>query len=153
MFKWIKRFFGEMDHAEFKALPRVCDIPMPEVKPPKPEKDISEPVFAIVECMKKYPSRWKLKDDRFKGLGRIYTVMDIKTGLVIVQYVSYHAGYGEYHKTTIDNIKLTNDEEDLLRQSLITLSNMKEFRFKSMKELGSKRRDIIERKRLMEIYK
>jgi hypothetical protein len=52
-------------------------------------KDISEPVLAIVECMKKYPSRFKLKAESTVtelqlSVVSTYTVTDLKTKQEIV---------------------------------------------------------------------
>lgn len=42
--------------------------------------DISEPVFAIVECMKKYPSRFKARYiDEPELNRRVYKIVDVKT--------------------------------------------------------------------------
>ncbi len=57
---WWKSLFREPDVANF-GLPKVtCDVPMPEVKPLKPEKDISEPVLSFIEVYKVNPKRFKV---------------------------------------------------------------------------------------------
>lgn len=58
---WFKQLFGIEDKMETDqwGLPKVtCDIPMPRVKQPK-GKDISEPVFAMLNTWKQNPKRFK----------------------------------------------------------------------------------------------
>lgn len=57
---WFKRLFGIGDKMETDnwGLPKVsCDIPMPKVKPLK-GKNISEPVFAMLNTWKQNPKRF-----------------------------------------------------------------------------------------------
>lgn len=60
---WFKELFGVGDKSpcDEHGLPYVKDIvPMPKVKPCKPEKDISEPVYAMLNAWKQNPKRFKL---------------------------------------------------------------------------------------------
>lgn len=57
---WWKSLFQEPDLST-SGLPKVtCDVPMPEVKPLKSEKDISEPVLSFIEVYKANPKRFKV---------------------------------------------------------------------------------------------
>lgn len=58
---WWNNLFQEPDLST-SGLPKVtCDVPMPKVKTPKPEKDISEPVLSFIEAYKANPKRFKVK--------------------------------------------------------------------------------------------
>lgn len=60
---WWKSLFsgsGETDQLGFPVLKSEDIPPMPEVKPPKPGKDISEPVLSFVEVYKANPKRFKV---------------------------------------------------------------------------------------------
>lgn len=61
---WWKSLFsgsGETDELGFPVLKREDILPMPEVKPPKPEKEISEPVLSFIEVYKANPKRFKVR--------------------------------------------------------------------------------------------
>lgn len=63
MINWFEKLFGNGDNipCDENGLPYVKDIvPMPKVKPCKPEKDISEPVYAMLNAWKQNPKRFKL---------------------------------------------------------------------------------------------
>lgn len=60
---WWKSLFSgssETDELGFPVLKREDIPPMPEVKPPKPENDISEPVLSFIEVYKANPKRFKV---------------------------------------------------------------------------------------------
>lgn len=113
---WFKQLFGIGDKMEtdYNGLPLVKDFfPMPEVKPCKPEKNISEPVYAIVEAMQKYPSRFKVKFNEELSKNRevtIYCVTDIKTKQKVTCSTFYF--YGRKYKFSWD--WLTDDEMKFL---------------------------------------
>ena len=124
---------------------------MPEVKPPKPEKDISEPVFAIVECMKKYPGRWKTK-----RVSDTYTTTDLKTGesFTAVRLVGGSGGYyfsaGSRSNLMVTQPKwLTQDEWDLL---ICEIRDSIDAKYARLRAINKIRQDK-ERQRVMEIYK
>lgn len=66
---WFKRIFCSQDdfngHVDQWGLPSVENIaPMPKVKPPKADKDISEPVLAMLNAWKDSPKMFKLNLDK-----------------------------------------------------------------------------------------
>lgn len=57
---WWNSLFQE-PNLSTSGLPKVnSDTPIPKVKPPKTEKDISEPVLSFIEVYKANPKRFKL---------------------------------------------------------------------------------------------
>lgn len=59
---WWKSLFsgsGETDELGFPVMKREDILPTPKVKPCKPEKDISEPVFTMINIFKDNPKRFK----------------------------------------------------------------------------------------------
>lgn len=118
------------------------------------EKDICEPVWAIIECMKKYPSRWKVHKVDVMN----YTVTDIKTSEVFLvgkisvadevraMKLGRSTGSGYYIK---DRKWLTLDEEKLLIKSFKEIEHIKMDRIKSIGAVAYNK----DRSRLMEIYK
>lgn len=93
---WFSDLFKTKDVVIDSGLPKVSKYPpMPSVKPCKPEKDISEPVYAIVKAMQERPSSFKVRysTDIQGRLGYpivTYTCKDLKTN----QEVNITAGYG-----------------------------------------------------------
>lgn len=79
-----------------------CNVPMPSVKLPKPEKDISEPVISFVECVRNNPQRF-----RFKGL----KILDKKTGTWFSSKYYYSDVYQTYEQFIVyRSLKNTNTE-------------------------------------------
>ena len=109
--------------------------PMPEVKPPKPEKNISEPVFAIVECMKKYPSRFKAKyTDETEPHVRIYKITDVKTKQTLeIRHGWYSRGGWDYSWQW-----LTRDERSILEDTFHEINNLKKDRMHSIQRAKMK---------------
>lgn len=142
MISWFNKLFEqEKVETDSFGLPRVDNlVPMPKVKPPKPERDISEPVYAIAECMKKYPSRFKIRypesGSKYAGQG-LLQVKDVKTKDVAVVAHGYR-GYltiGEWSWLTVDEV-------DYLERVLVKIEAIKQ-----------KRKDLIKRAKYKEIYK
>ncbi|RYY51301.1 MAG: hypothetical protein EOO06_00810 [Chitinophagaceae bacterium] len=149
MINWIKELFHTdelpKDHNRLPLV--ICEIPMPEVKPTKPETgvppDISEPVLAIVECMKKYPSRFKLTDVEYNYFcdhwWQKFTVSDVKTGQMIIVR-DQHSMYKDELSSSWN--WLTQDELALLKVA-----------FQEMLEIKTKRMHSIQRAKMKGIYK
>lgn len=111
------------------------------VDPQTQAKDISEPVYAIIRTMQKYPSRFKFKYNHPLSKGRDFTIFnatDVKTGEKVV-YSSYYF-YGKKYKLSWQ--WLTKDEEEILCEEGLKLYNEKIERMKSF-----------ERERMKRIYK
>lgn len=144
-------------------------LPMSEIKPPKPEKDISEPVLSFVECVRANRKRFVL--DSSTSIGRdttwrphsnkAYRVYDKKfdRGWIIVGEVySYSNSMGWYHEWEEEPYFeqpefLTGDEKFYLIRELNLIADG----WKDRKEIYYKqrhnRRLRDERNRLKELYK
>jgi len=121
--------------------PRMTEYPpMPEVKPPKPEKNISKPVFAIVECMKKYPSRFKIVSDETEQCGvnnrDKVRVRDVKTNQEIFVHIVPRIWESWSWQW------LTRDEKDFLKEA-----------FENMIQVKKDRMHSIQRAKMKGIYK
>lgn len=136
MFKWISSLFT----AEPLQTARPDGVPpMPEVKPLKeePKKDISEPVYAIVEAMRKYPSRFKVKFDEELSKNRefsMFNVEDVNTGQKVI-YSRYYF-YGQNHRFSWD--WLTGDEVKFLGEEGLKMYEKKLERKKSFQRARMK---------------
>lgn len=154
---WFKKLFGIGDKMEtgYNGLPKVsCNIPMPEVKPCKPEKNISEPVHGIVKNMLEHPQRWKVKSEHtYSGHVHVstHTVTDTKTSEVFTSTKSnwFIGGIYEDEPQVSNLLWATKDEIDLLKETLGTIHNLK---WKRVLRLSEHKKSK-ERLRLLEIYK
>ena len=130
MFKWIKSLFTgtDLDNAGWD-------------KEDKPKKDISEPVLMIVEVMRNYPSRFKIKFDAALSTQTgttLYLVRDLKTKQsIVVGRRSYYTN--RFH---IPWEWLTNDERTLLSDEGELMQNKKMVR-----------KNRLARARMKELYK
>ena len=60
---WFKRIFCSQEgfNVHANGLPDVSvSTPMPKVKPPKADKNISEPIISFVKCVQENPKRFKV---------------------------------------------------------------------------------------------
>lgn len=90
----------------------------------EPKKDISEPVFAIVEAMSKYPSRFKVVFDENLSKNQefsMFHVTDTKTGYKVI-YSTYYF-YGRNHKFSWN--WLTEDEQKFLGEEGVKMYEKK----------------------------
>ena len=104
------------------------------------EKDISEPVLAIVECMKKYPSRFKLDNLETKSdvysWSKEWTVSDVKTGQVIK--VTHECNMYSRHGLESSWKWLTEDELALLKDTFQGIGKIKTQRMYSIQRAKMK---------------
>lgn len=101
------------------------------------KKDISEPVYAIVEVMRKYPSRFKVKFDDELSKNRefsMFNVKDVKTGQKVI-YSTYYF-YGQNHCFSWD--WLTGDEVKFLGEEGLKMYEKKLERKKSFQRARMK---------------
>lgn len=145
---------------------------MPEVKPPKAEKDISEPVLSFVKCVLKNPKRFKviydfehyeyvvnkgLMEKDKKPTTYVYSLTDMKTGesWVITKDRSYFSCYPvELEAThTINPEWLTEDEREYLIESIKVIFHNRKDRKLKLEQIRKERRIRDERNRLKDIYK
>lgn len=149
---WWESLFREPDVANF-GLPKVtCDVPMPEVKPTKQEKDISEPVLSFLEVYKANPKRFRVKKEYSQegdwSYTYKYTLYDSKENKTFSVYKIHHYGYCQPTDwTTITNTKWATQEE--IQLVYHTISDERLARYKMIQALRSK----VQREHLTKLYK
>lgn len=143
---WFKDLFTTKDVVTDSGLPKVSNIqPMPTVKPCKPEKEISEPVYAIVKAMQERPSTFKsVTTKHASDLSYSYTVKDIKTGqsLTVASETRLWWADGYIIRYMYSWAWLTEDEGELLHTTFVEINKKK-----------MERKSNIERARMKGIYK
>lgn len=178
---WFKQLLGISDKMEtdYNGLPKVtCNIPMPKVKPPKADKDISEPILSFVKCVQENPKRFRIISDyshnRFMCYQSgtkppplpelpqdyFYILKDLKTneswslyGGDGVRVMCYSTNtYRDEGKHTSNPEWLTRDERVYLINSIKTIFKNREGRKERVTQLRKERRVRDERNRLKEIY-
>lgn len=138
---WFSDLFTTKNVVTDSGLPKVSNIP-PMPTPCKPEKEISEPVYAIVKAMQERPSSFKLISTNNTG-GRSfsqteYTVKDIKTNqvLIVTYVISF---YGDlYSHYSYSWSWLSQDEGDLLLAEFVQINKKKMRRKLNMQRLSMK---------------
>lgn len=173
---WLKRIFCSQDEYDVhvNGLPPVSvsvDIPMPKVKPCKPEKDISEPVLSFVKCVRENPKRFVVKSDyEYFGLKFSNNLAIRSTEPETYHFclqdkvtkeswtlckdivLSFYPGSKEI-KHTYNPEWLTEDEKEYLITSIKTIFHDRRDRKEKLQEIRKQRRIRDERNRLKEIYK
>src|SRR5215217_2348197 len=130
---WFKRIFCSQDefngHVDQWGLPSVENIvPMPKVKAHKADKDISEPVYAIVKNMLDHPQRWKVKiKTTFSTHSSTtsYMIKDTKTGEEFKVVSKYYHGFGVNEDKDVYVSWVTKQETQLLEQTLRDIYEVK----------------------------
>lgn len=171
---WFKRIFCGQEEFNVHAngLPPVSiSIPMPKVKPPKADKNISEPVLSFVKCVQENPKRFvvtfdfeyygysfvenhMIKDDKPKTYH--YSLLDTKTKESWSLFDgSFTACYSKVidRKHTHNPEWLTEDEKEYLIVSIKALFHNRKDRKTKLEQIRKERRIRNERNRLKEIYK
>lgn len=174
---WLKRIFCKQDEydkwVDPWGLPSVSvNIPMPKVKPPKADKDISEPIISFVKCVQENPKRFKvIFDYEYCGLesykGSItrsntptiyhYCLQDTKTkeswtfvkDTTYPLYLKSKSGEG---KNSYNPEWITTDERYYLIESIKTIFHNRKDRKEKLDQIRKDRRIRDERNRLKEIY-
>lgn len=149
---WWKSLFREPDVTNF-GLPKVtCDVPMPKVKPLKPEKDISEPVLSFIEVYKANPKRFKVKKE-YTGVGgwcctTRYPICDLEEDKTFsLQNTRYYTCRIDDDWTTTGSTKwATQDEIQLVYDTVV---DERVARYKRIQEERFK----VQRERLTKLYK
>ena len=169
-----KRIFCRQDeyNVHVNGLPPVSvDIPMPKVKPCKPEKDISEPVLSFINCVRENPKRFVVRSDyEYFGLKfsnnlairstkpEMYTFCledkftEERWTLCEGVALSFYPGFKE-NKHTYNPEWLTEDEKEYLITSIKTIFHDRRDRKQKLQDIRKQRRIRDERNRLKEIYK
>lgn len=171
---WFKRIFCSQEefnaHVDINGLPSVDNIlPMPKVKPCKPEKDISEPVLSFVECVRNNPKRFDVEEHQggyfhystgHGGEYKLYKLWDksIKKGWKIkgARYVDYGPWVVEYvpgARYFSDTFFLTEDEKKYIIKEVKEIMEYRKERKTTLDKIRTERRIRDERNRLKEIYK
>lgn len=148
---WWKSLFscpGETDELDFPVLKRENILPMPEVKPPKPQKDISEPVLSFIKLYKDNHRRFKI-------------TLETYSDPVSVKY-TYNL-FDRVENRSFSIIEFHGCMSSLFRQSAGTkwmTEDEMEFCFKEIREFWLSRKERIQEKqnkrardRLTKLYK
>lgn len=173
---WFKRIFCSQDefngHVDQWGLPSVENIvPMPKVKPPKVDRDISEPVLSFVKCVRENPKRFVVKSDyeyfgfrvtnnlviRSTDPERYHFCLEDKVTkeswtLCKEVLLSFYDGFKETNHT-YNPEWLTEDEKEYLITSVKTIFHDRRDRKEKLEYIRKQRRIRDERNRLKGIYK
>jgi hypothetical protein len=171
---WIKNlFWKEAIVTDINGLPSGNDIiPMPEVKPTRPEKNISEPVLSFVDCVRDNPQRFSVQRDfiytitpvtlrlshQFEDY-RCYRIKDKHLNLgwfIAGRAYSNPSFYMQMTKNGIFQFQpalfLTNDEKFFIVKELTKIFQDRQDRKDRLDKLRKERHVRDERNRLKEIY-
>lgn len=134
----------------WKSLFREPDVTMPEVKPCKPEKDISEPVLSFIEVYKANPKRFKInfeQEETEEFIKHSYSLHDKQQNLTFKVSVKQYYGWSHRNWTGGLNATWATDEE--IRY---VYGEIRDERLVRHAELKGKR-DKRARERLTKLYK
>lgn len=168
-----KQLFGISDKMETDemGLPKVSvEIPMPVVKMPKADRNISEPIISFVQCVQKNPKRFKVLYD-YEHFSYMYTDNTLSKSVFPVNYHYRLAdtktneswtlieGYTCPIYDTLSEFKhscnpewITEDEREYLIDSIKAIFHNRKARKETLKKLKKDRRNRDERNRLKKIY-
>lgn len=139
---WWSDLFKMKDVVVDSGLPKVQNpLPMPNVKPTKPEKDISEPVISFVECVRNDPKRFRIKTGR---------VLDRNTNTWFKSDYYLDRFEGGLKRVIYPAIKGTSNNTDwmTLDEIIYATEQLKNIQSEKVKTLKSK-----QRQKYMNIYK
>jgi hypothetical protein len=144
---WWDSLWEGNQNVDEDGLPRITEtIPMPEVKPCKPEKDISEPVLSFIELYKKNHRRFKISADPFgTAYVDLWTLYDRLNGKTFTALVGW--GYcNNYYKGSKNAEWITEDELVYIFDEIRSFSDSRKTRIHNKK-------NIRVRERLTKLYK
>lgn len=145
---WWNSLWEGNQSVDENGLPRLTEtLPMPEVNPCKPEKDISEPVFSFVEVYKANPKRFRVKKEYFQEELK-YTLHDKKENKTFsVCKTKFYTYYGRTSWSAMTNTKWATQDE--IQFVYDTVFNERCDRRKVIMDARSK----VQRERLTKLYK
>lgn len=138
---WFSDLFNTKDVVTDSGLPKVSNIPpMPKVKPPKPEKNISEPVISFIECVRNNPQRFRIKFGK---------VLDRKTNTWFISNYFYESYEGRWHEYVSPRVKKskTNTSWMTIDEIEYATNKLKEIQQEKVKVHKNK-----QRQKYIEIY-
>lgn len=149
---WLKRIFCSQEEFVAHIADPVARKDTFEVQEPKKNKNISEPVYAIIKNMIKYPSRWKVYITKNIPMScysntTYYTLKDVKTTEKF-DMQTYWSAYDGTTEKTFTVPWLTLEEAKLIEDTATQIYQIKKKRLLRLK----KYKESKERQRLMEIY-
>lgn len=148
---WWKSLFSdssETDELGFPILKREDILPMPEVKPCKPEKDISEPVFSFIELYKANHRRFKITLETYSDSGFIkytYNLFD-KVQNKSFSITESHGFLSSVFRQSTGTKWMTQDEMEFC------INEIREFMINRKQRIQNKK-NIRDRQRLAKLYK
>ena len=165
---WNSLWEGNQNEDE-NGLPRLTEtVPMPEVKPCKPDKDISEPVLSFVEVYKANPKRFKvfiLRSENENEYGKKeflwYELKDTQANKTF-SIVQEYAGYTITRSTErgLEDVYDWNYTYRAIKNTSWMTTDEREFVFNVIESERTeraksllKKKEILTRKRLTKLYK
>jgi hypothetical protein len=158
---WWNSLWEGNQNVDENGLPRLTEtLPMPEVKPCKPEKGVSEPVLSFVNAVKKDPKRFLVKkgphfDDgiHFYGSDWIkYGVVDsVAKKTFSCTIIKDTTSYG-YGANSPDRV-FEKSEPWLTDEEVLYVINELEYFFKEKVERVKSKIEKRARERLTKLYK
>lgn len=148
---WWDSLWEGNQNVDEDGLPQITEtIPMPEVKPCKPEKDISEPVLSFIKLYKENPRnfRVKLKTEHLDfSVKRVYSVFDLINNKLFTAYRIQLYGYGD--RDWSNGINTGWATQDEMQEVFDIILEERKHRYKSLKD----KKHILQRERLTKLYK
>lgn len=153
---WFKRIFYSQEEFVAHIEDPVARKDRFQVKTPRVEKDISEPVLSFIKCVRENPKRFCLIYNYEFKLDYYFSLQDknTKEGWTLskgnIQYVCA-SSWCLTHTTNPE--WLTEDEKEYLITSIKTIFHDRRDRKQKLQDIRKQRRIRDERNRLKEIYK
>lgn len=151
---WWKSLFcgsGETDELGFPVMKREDIPPIPEVKPCKPEKDISEPVLSFIKLYKENPKRFKVKREVSCTNATIfykYSLLDTVNKKLFTASKRHY-----YMSLTVKGWELGVNTgwatQDEMQEVFDVILEERESRYKALKD----KKHSLQRERLTKLYK
>lgn len=145
--KWLKKLFINLQNSDKDV--QEGDIVL--TLGVTPEKEIGEPVYSFVECVKANPRRFSFEQlDNFRmSCRKTYSVADKQTG----EEWRLATDYRMSRKLECKELQwLTDDEANYLVSEIYDFFIKRRFRMMEIRNIRFERTQVDERKRLMGVY-
>lgn len=141
--KWLKKLFRNVQDCDIDI--QDCDTCYEPVA-----KDIGEPVYSFVDCVKANPRRFSFERlDTFRMTCQTYSVTDKQTG----EEWRLATDHRMSRKLACKELQwLTDDEANYLVTEMYDFFNKRRQRFIEIRNIRFERTQVDERKRLMGVY-
>lgn len=149
---WWKSLWEGNPNVDENGLPRLAEtVPISEVKPPKPEKDISEPVLSFIKLYKENPRNFRVvrKTEHLDYSTKyVYSIFDrINSKLFTAYKMQYYMYSGD--RDWYAQINTGWATQDEMQEVFDVILEERISRYKLLKD----KRHSLQRKRLTKLYK